>query len=230
MMRGIAGHLLAKPNGYEGEVGVAYDYILGANGVFVAATNPSGTIRATIKIAEAEVRGLVPVKEEFTLLHGKIPYSLFELGTSMFYTRPIKEHFVAITHENLHYHIEYPAQKGTEGGVEYERVDGTVIDIHSHGVTGAGFSGTDHADEQGFKVSLVIGRVDRTPEYRCRLCLYGYFKELNFEEVFEGCIPYQEHSSTESKKLGGAASSSAVAGRVGFWLSRLPGFFRRQLT
>ena len=57
----------------------------------------------------------------------------------------------------------------------YERV---VIEIHSHHAMPARFSGTDDADETGFRVYGVIGRLPEQPEIRLRVGVYGYFWEV----------------------------------------------------
>ena len=64
-MRGVAGYLVNRPDGLVGEPGLAYDYILAANGLFVRAEKlgPGGAplLRATVQVAEAQVRGLAPL-------------------------------------------------------------------------------------------------------------------------------------------------------------------------
>lgn len=87
---------------------------------------------------------------------------------------------------NGEYHINFPLQKGDAGGVEYERMPGTIMDIHSHGAMRAFFSGTDNRDEQGIRLFMVLGKMDTDePEYLMRLGVYGYFRDVTFEEVFE---------------------------------------------
>jgi PRTRC genetic system protein A len=58
----------------------------------------------------------------------------------------------------------------------------TLIEIHSHHRMLAFFSGTDTADEQGFRLYGVLGRVDgethHVPEIRLRIGIYGHFWEI----------------------------------------------------
>ncbi|HQR21912.1 MAG TPA: PRTRC system protein A [Burkholderiaceae bacterium] len=55
-----------------------------------------------------------------------------------------------------------------------------VVDIHSHGALGAGFSAQDDDDDAGAtKIAVVVGRVeDEQPQIAVRLCLHGVFLPL----------------------------------------------------
>ena len=72
----IAGYLVNHPTGTEGEEGVGYDYVLASNGAFIQASNVH--LEATIRIAEAEVRGLAPMQESVSLKHGLVPRYIWE--------------------------------------------------------------------------------------------------------------------------------------------------------
>lgn len=185
-MRAV-GYLTNRKDGLTGESGTFYDYILGADGLYVRSRGP--LIEATILIGAAEVRGLAPVAEEVRLIHGRIPYGFYNTALVVLYGEPRKERYLAVTWNGA-YHIAYPSQKGAGGGVEYDRIPGTILDIHSHGGMAAFFSGTDDADEQGMRLSMVLGKVDTlAPEYLIRVGVYGYFADVSFEEVFEECTP-----------------------------------------
>jgi PRTRC genetic system protein A len=150
------GYLLATKNGVTGESGVFYDYLLGENGLFLSAKNSA--LEVTICIAPTQVRGLAPVTERVQIIHGLIPRRLYELAFSTCLIRPIKERYFGIIWRDGEYHLEYPEQDGTPGGVSYQRPDKPILDIHSHGEMKAFFSETDNQDEQGFILSLVLGR------------------------------------------------------------------------
>jgi len=51
---------------------------------------------------------------------------------------------------------------------------------------------TDNEDEQGFRIYGVIGNMTRRPQVRLRVGIYGYFYELDFEDVFDGPCPIAE--------------------------------------
>jgi PRTRC genetic system protein A len=177
------GYLVNTRGGLEGEPGQFYDYILAGNGLFVKAQNP--LLEATVLIAPAEVRGLWPLREEVRLSRGKIPRYLHGLAVSVLCADRLQERYVAVTWDDG-YHLEVPPQEGRAAGVSYERLPGTVVDIHSHTTMTAFFSTTDNQDEQGMGLFMVVGRLDTLiPEVLLRIGLYGYFAPVEIGEVFD---------------------------------------------
>ena len=177
------GYLLNTREGLSGEPGTFYDYIVAGNGLFVRAKGP--LVVATVLVADAEVRGLAPLEERVVLPQGKVPRALYDLAISVVAADPMREHYLAVTWEGA-YHLRVPAQDGTAGGVSYERLPATVLDIHSHGTMRAFFSGTDNRDEQGLRLYMVIGRLDRLlPDVELRIGVYGYFAPLSAEDIFD---------------------------------------------
>lgn len=176
------GYLLNNAGGLEGEPGFFYNYILAENGLFIRAQAP--LLAATMRIAQAEVRGLAPLKESVELTYGKIPRHIHDLTISIFAADPRREHYLAVIWDRG-YQLKMPAQDGGGAGVTYERLPHTVLDIHSHSIMTAFFSWTDNHDEQGFRLYMVIGEMNTLfPEVRLRLGIYGYFAELELQEVF----------------------------------------------
>lgn len=85
------------------------------------------------------------------------------------------------------YRIKYPPQQRDATSVKYATLPNTVVDIHSHGSMGAFFSNTDNQDEQGLRLYMVVGKLDTLfPEVRLRVGVYGYFRDIQLEEVFHG--------------------------------------------
>ena len=176
------GYLLNTGESVSGEPGAFYDYILASNGLFVRAGNP--LITATVLVAPAEIRGLAPLGERVEFTHGKVPRALYDLAISVVAADPLREHYLAVTWEGA-YRLRAPAQDGSSGGVSYERLPATALDIHSHGTMRAFFSGTDNRDEQGLRLYMVIGRLDTLlPEVKLRVGVYGCFALIDVEEVF----------------------------------------------
>jgi hypothetical protein len=55
---------------------------------------------------------------------------------------------------------------------------------------GAHFSYTDDQDDQGFRVSVVIGKLnEKSAEMNMRLGVYGYHSPLSYPQVFAGPVP-----------------------------------------
>lgn len=176
------GYLINTGDGPAGEPGLFYNYILAGNGLFVEAR--SQVVTATLLVADADVRGLAPLAERVELIPGRIPRVLYELAISVLADGPREERYLAITWEG-HYHLRAPPQEGSSGGVTYERLPNTVVDIHSHGSMGAFFTETDDRDEQGLRVYIVVGKLDTLwPRVKVRVGVYGYFAPISVEEVF----------------------------------------------
>lgn len=179
------GYLVKYPDGLSGERGLFYNYILASNGLFVEAENP--IIAARIPAAECEVRGLAPMETTITLTYGSIPQRFWDLALDVFLADPDKEHYIAVT-ADAGYDFYVPVQDGSSGGVTYEVGEKVVLDIHSHGCMGAGFSRTDNEDETGLKLYGVVGNLDAIPVVKLRIGVYGYFKTLAWGEVFDGSL------------------------------------------
>lgn len=176
------GYLLNTREGLDGEPGLFYNFILAENGVFVRVRGP--LLAATVLVGEAHVRGLLPLEETVELPKGKIPRYFYDLAISTLAADHSHEHYLAVTWDGQ-YHLNFPSQDGSSGGVTYERLPSTVLDIHSHGTMSAFFSSTDNGDEQGLGLYMVVGRLDMLwPEVELRVGVYGYFAPLQLDEVF----------------------------------------------
>ena len=176
------GYLLNTREGLAGEPGIYYDYIIAGNGVFVRSRNRC--LEATVNVTWADVRGLLPLYESLSLPGGRVPRQLYNLALSLFSADPWNEHYVAVTWNGC-YHLKMPIQEKSPGKVRYERLPDTMMDIHSHGLGSAWFSGTDNRDEQEMKVYMVVGEVDKLfLEVDFRVGVYGYFAPVELSEVF----------------------------------------------
>jgi PRTRC genetic system protein A len=176
------GYLVNERGGPVGEPGLFYDYILAGNGVFVRARSP--LLEATVLTGLADVRGLAPLEEKVELTWGKIPWLLYNLAVSALAATPDRERYLAVTWEG-EYHLRVPPQEGNPGGVQYDRLPNTVLDIHSHGAMSAFFSFTDDRDEQGLRIYMVMGKFNTLfPDMELRVGVYGYFAPLILNQVF----------------------------------------------
>jgi PRTRC genetic system protein A len=176
------GYRYFTENGLLGEPGLYYDYIVGANGVFIRAENRF--VSATVCVAPARVRGLQPMRTLVELKHGKIPWRIYHLAISTLMADSTHEHYLAIVWRDG-YHLVHPEQEGTEASCRYERVPDTVMEFHSHALMPSFFSGVDTRDEQSLAIYAVVGRLDQLiPEIEVRIGAYGYFDKLNLNEVF----------------------------------------------
>ena len=95
-----------------------------------------------------------------------------------------------------------PPQSATAATVVAAEGDTTAVllDLHSHGAMRAFWSATDDADEQGFRVYGVIGRLDEQPEIRLRLGVYGYWFPLPASALFDGAGGLRDSHWQEKKR------------------------------
>jgi len=177
-----AGYLINKGGSPRGERGLYYDYILASNGLYIQAGNPH--LEATVLVSPAEVRGLSPLEEKVTLLHGRIPWRLYDLAYSLFVMDTSRERYAAIIWDNG-YQLKVPEQEREPGSVRYSTESSVVLDLHSHGTMDAWFSTDDDQDEQGLRLYMVVGRVNMLiPAMELRIGVYGYYAFITTGEVF----------------------------------------------
>jgi PRTRC genetic system protein A len=178
-----AGYLINFPEGVEGDTGIVYNYVMAANGLYLVCGSP--LLKANICIAPTVVRGLEPIAEFVILTKGKIPISLLDLALSVAFSKPDKEVYMAVAWEDG-YHLKVPQQARKEASVQYNVMTNVVMDIHTHGALPPFFSTTDNADNQGFRLDLVIGSLlEEHEEIIARIGIYGYYAAVDIGEVFE---------------------------------------------
>jgi len=94
----------------------------------------------------------------------------------------------------------------------------TLVEAHSHHAMDAYFSATDDADEQGFRLYVVLGRIFTQPCVRVRVGVYGYFFAIPATLLFE-LPPSIVDASGLSASLASSAAASAGAADEGDPLS-----------
>lgn len=201
--RPLVGHLVAR-DGLPERRGLAYDYVVAGDGVFLATENELLSVR--VPVARCAVRGLGPVYPACTLLHGRLSVRLWHdmlrlarrvavLGREVLFTvvhdpaagpaDEANEAGVAVG-----YRLDVPDQVAGAARVAYRPPGpGTrvALELHSHHTLPARFSRTDDADEQRLCLYGVIGRLDRPcPEVALRVGAYGHYLPLPWESVFDG--------------------------------------------
>jgi PRTRC genetic system protein A len=177
------GYRYFTEQGLMGEPGLYYDYMVGANGVFIRAENRF--ISATISVADAHIRGLKPVDTRVVLKYGKIPWRIYHLAISTLMIDTLHEHYLAVVWQDGSYHLQMPPQESGESWVKFESLPERVMEFHSHGLMRAFFSMTDYNDEQSLAIYAVVGKLDQLiPETEVRVGVYGYYEKLSLNEVF----------------------------------------------
>lgn len=193
-MVALVDYLVAR-DGLPTPHGSAYDYLLGGDGLFIAARNRFLEVR--IPVAPATVRGLPPLYTSFALRTERIPDKIWEeiVALARAWSIARRELYLAVVSDDaVGYRLVLPRQRTSPDRVVYRPTPHTILAIHSHHVLPAFFSPTDDADEQGLGLYGVLGRLDRDrPEVALRVGAYGYRMSIPLEAVFEGeRAPYRD--------------------------------------
>lgn len=175
---------------------VLYDYVFGADGVYIHAEKPG--LSVTVLAAPAEIGGLMPVPEmvEFDLPRVPAKY----VASMLFLARQAcishGSHIEALFYliwieDEQRWRLDLPEQLQEHSSVrpvddgEGSGYRQATIEVHSHHAMEAFFSGTDDADEQGFRIYGVIGEIFTKPKLRVRVGCYGHFLEIPADQIFE---------------------------------------------
>jgi hypothetical protein len=202
--RPLVEYLVAR-DGVPCRKGLAFDYLLAGDGVYLVADNADLAMR--VPIAACEVRGLPPVYPSCNLKHGRLPGWIWGAINWAAYVGYMRGHGVMLTvrfDPNVGYRLTVPHQVAGPAHVVYRPTADAILEIHSHGPHAAAFSMTDDADEQGLRLYGVVGRLGtERPEVALRAGAYGDFIAVPWETVFQGyrgmfrdagfALPLEEH-------------------------------------
>lgn len=185
--RPLVGYLVAQ-RGVPASVGLAYDYVLAGDGLFIAARNAH--LEARVPVAACRVRGLPKAGAMMGLRRGRLPVRLWEAAVTeaRLYCELGEETMFAVTNNGgPNYWLVRPEQERDATSVRYRPAEDAVLELHSHHRMRAYWSSTDDADEQGLRLYGVLGGLDTPrPEVAIRLGVYGHFMPVPWEAVFEG--------------------------------------------
>lgn len=182
----LVDYLVAR-DGLPAPRGLAYDYLLGGDGLYLAARNRYLDVR--VPVARAPVRGLPPLYPSVTIRPGRLPVELWQaiVATASEWCDANREVLLAVVHDTTGYRLICPEQLTGRTRLVYRPVDDVVLEIHSHHRFPAFFSTTDDADEQALRLYGVLGRLDTDrPEVALRVGAFGYFLAIPWETVFTG--------------------------------------------
>jgi hypothetical protein len=181
---GLIGYVVHREaSDYSGQQGAMFDYVLGSNGLYLAAEREEMVV--AFPIAPAEVRGLQPAGPLFDFGLPYVPESMVGriLQISRHYAESGLECLFWLRHSELNPYdngwlLEEPAQDRRPASCRphdgqedlYEKI---IIEIHSHHGMPGRPSRTDDADERGFRLYGVIGNIPEAPEINMRVGVYG---------------------------------------------------------
>ncbi len=179
---------LIATDGPPAPSGLAYDYVLARDGVYVQAENAH--LAARVPVAHCEVRGLRPLEPVCRLKHGRIPFGIWQhiVAVTRAWALHGEEVLLTVCHVNrLGYHLVVPRQATGETEIAYSPAPNVVLEIHSHHAYAARFSQVDDEDETRLALYGVVGRLDtERPEVALRVGVYRYFMPVAWPDVFQG--------------------------------------------
>jgi PRTRC genetic system protein A len=180
-------YLVAR-DGAPHRKGLAFDYLLAGDGVYLVADNEHLAVR--VPIANCEIRGLPLVYPSCNLKHGRIPGWIWDAIVWAAHVGYMSGHEVLLTvrfDPSVGYRLTVPHQVAGPAHVVYRPTADAILEIHSHGPHAAAFSPTDDADEQGLRLYGVVGRLGtERPEVALRVGAYGHFLAVPWETAFQG--------------------------------------------
>ena len=186
---------LATPD-WSPDPNAFYEYIVGSNGLFIHAQDDR--LFAAIPIAPAHVNNaLSRVEPTVSLLIPRVPGALLRLALESARRHLPNEAMYQFSHDKYNYVLRgwtcrMPNALATPTALAYENDPHAVIDLHSHGRMHAFFSSTDDADEQGFRLYVVIGNVDTDrPTIAARVGVYGHHMSIDPSVIFDDLGPFQ---------------------------------------
>ena len=183
----LVDYMIAR-EGLPARQGLAYDYVLAGDGLYLVAENRYLEVR--VPVANAQVRGLPPIYPCCTLRAGRLPRDLWDgiVDAARLWSLYGREVLLAATFEEPSgYRLLLPEQVVGPENVFYRPPSPVVLQIHSHRHYPARFSLTDDADEQGLCLYGVLGRLDSDhPEVALRVGAYGHFLPVPWDFVFAG--------------------------------------------
>jgi len=173
-----------------------FEYLIGSNGIFVRAVRLGLEVIIPVEIFTASIRGLEPIEPLVRLTPGRIPQQIliqmWKESCIAALAEPPLEITFHIHQEQGQWRLVIPEQtqssakcRAIEYGLDSSYINATV-EVHSHNRMAAFFSGADDADEGGFRIFVVLGRVtESSAEIICRVGVYRQFWHVPADWIFE---------------------------------------------
>lgn len=173
-----------------------FEYLIGSNGIFVRAVRPGLEVIIPVELFTASIRGLERIEPLVRLTTGRIPQQIliqmWKESCIAALAEPPLEIVFHIHHIQEQWQLVIPEQTQSyekcrviEYGLDSSYINATV-EVHSHNRMAAFFSGADDADEGGFRIFAVLGKVtESSAEIICRVGVYRQFWHVPADWIFE---------------------------------------------
>jgi PRTRC genetic system protein A len=168
-------------------------FIWAGNGIFRSVTRQE--FKAVVCHREVHTPGLPELVQEFKLLVPPVPHTKVKAIIEQIQQEPDLEQLFYLYWRGDRWEVLYPEQECTPSTcIAGDRFpEPAVIEIHSHGAMGAFFSGTDNLEEDGCRISTVIGKSTGQLEIVSRVCVHGLFLPISSNLIYENIHLHCNH-------------------------------------
>ena len=151
----LINHSIVKP---ESATDLPPGYLWAGNGIFRLVKRTE--FNATIAHSLVTTPGLVELSSSFELLVPKVPQDKIKSIIELIEQYPDLEQLFYLYWRGTAWEVIRPEQECTPTSCICleQHPEPAAIEIHSHGAMGAFFSATDNREENGCRISTVIGR------------------------------------------------------------------------
>ncbi|PHJ60892.1 hypothetical protein VF14_00810 [Nostoc linckia z18] len=193
LLEGIIGYKIVTTSSLPTHTNSGLEYLYAGNGIFARAIRPGIEVLMPIFLCSQTIKGL-PYLTPYLKVTPLIPKPLLLEMWRLSYQAGNQFHEILF---HLHctdagWDLQVPEQiqtptscQPTHSGSDSSHQK-AAVDIHSHGSLPAFFSTTDNADESGFRIYGVLGRVNTLkPEIKLRVGLFRHCWDVPAREVFD---------------------------------------------
>jgi PRTRC genetic system protein A len=168
-------------------------FIWAGNGIFRSVTRQE--FKAVVYHREVHTPGLPGLKQEFKLFVPPVPQKKVKAIIERIQQEPDLEQLFYLYWRGDRWEVLYPEQECTPSTcIAGDRFpEPAVIEIHSHGAARAFFSGTDDFEEDGCRISTVIGKSNGQLEIVSRVCVHGLFLPISSNLIYENIHLHCNH-------------------------------------
>ena len=168
-------------------------FIWAGNGIFRSVTRQE--FKAVVYHREVDTPGLPKFKQEFKLLVPPVPKAKIKAIIDRINQHPDLEQLFYLYWRDNAWEVICPEQECTPTNcISLEQhPEPAAIEIHSHGSMGAFFSATDNQEENGCRISTVIGRSNNQLEIVSRVCVHGLFLTYPSDQIYQNINSYCRH-------------------------------------
>jgi PRTRC genetic system protein A len=168
-------------------------YLWAGNGIFRSVNRTE--FNATIAHKLVTTPGLTELDPSFELLVSKVPPDKVKGIIDRINQYPDLEQLFYLYWRGTAWEVICPEQECTPTScISLEQYpEPAAIEIHSHGSMGAFFSATDNKEENGCRISTVIGRTNNQLEIVSRVCAHGLFLDVASDQIYQNINTYCRH-------------------------------------